>query len=967
MTIGKSITLKKSRLSAAMLAAMLMPAAASVLAQDTTEDSQEQTQEQKATNLDKIVVTGSLIPQTELETVTPVIIITAEDIHSRGFTSVADVLRSNSFSSGGVQGGETPNSFTQGAEAVSMFGLDPGYTKYLINGRPMSNYPALYNGSDVFTNISGIPIDSIDRIEILPGGSSSLYGSDALAGVVNFILKKSYDGTSLRIRGGGYSEGGGSTARFSLTTGLHGLNDRLNGVFSVQYETGDPIWGYQRDLTDSTNSNGYDAQRASFDYLAYGYVGIATNGFSDYTFIFPDAAEDCANTTSQQNGTTGMSYSASYGGYYCGSNYSSGNETIKNGKDSGQISTHVTFDVTDNFTLYGDLLYSHEVTKYTWGGTWWGTSVKYGYYYDPDYDALLNLQRVFSPEDIGGEGFADIMNKNTTDSYTFTLGGQGSLGKWNYDASFTRNETKYTSRNFALWADAINSYFDETVMGEQLGWDPYFGVYPVFQPDYAAFYSADLTSEEFASFSGYTTARAKTWDNLFRTQVTNTELFSLPAGSAGFAAALEAGNEGWDYTPDARMVAELGETTSEVWGSTDVSGAGHRTRYALMSELRMPLFKTLTASLSARYDAYDAYGNKIDKPTWSAGLEFRPIQSLLFRGKYGTAFKAPTLSDMYQGLSGYYAYATDYYRCGEQGYAPADVADCSYDSVQYFGQQSGNEDLEPINAKVWNVGTVWAPAPNLSFSVDYFKWEIDNEVAQLSANQVLLQEYYCRNGEAGPGLTSCDNALSWVTRGESGALQSVYTPKVNIAKQWLEVMTVSGKYMLDIGRWGELMLSANYTKTFKHELQTSSTEEVIDLLNDPTNNWVYDAGPNNKTDASAGWHLGKWTTTAYVNRLGSTPNYQAYLSGDYDSVNSAGAAAGKWGPYITYNLGVEYQALDNLKLSLQINNLTNKTPEYQTSNYSGGSTTPYNNYLYSTYGRSIYAELRYDFGGESGG
>ncbi|WP_155741880.1 TonB-dependent receptor plug domain-containing protein, partial [Xanthomonas graminis] len=88
-------------------------------------------------------------------------------------------LQKSSFATGGVQGGQSSNTFTQGAKTVSLFGLPPGYVKYLIDGRPMSNYPALYNGSDTFNNISGIPIDLVDRIEILPGGQSSLYGSDA--------------------------------------------------------------------------------------------------------------------------------------------------------------------------------------------------------------------------------------------------------------------------------------------------------------------------------------------------------------------------------------------------------------------------------------------------------------------------------------------------------------------------------------------------------------------------------------------------------------------------------------------------------------------------------------------------------------------------------------------------------------------------------------------------------------------
>ncbi len=945
MKTSRTNSFKRNALTSALISALLVPACA--LAQ---EDSKAQT-------LDKITVTGSLIPKTEVETVTPVITITAEDIHSRGFTSVADALRANSFSSGAVQGGETSGSFTQSAEAVSMFGLDPGYTKYLINGRPMSNYPALYNGSDVFNSISGIPIDAVERIEILPGGSSSLYGSDALAGVVNFILKTDYEGTTLRVRGGTYTEGGGSSIRFSLSNGLRALDDRLNVVTSVQYEKRDPVWGYQRDLTRSVNLHGYTPAVASRDYLLYGYRNVTANDLTDFGYLLPDGI-DCSNVTRQFGGTEGLRDRAG-SGQYCGSFYAPGNKTIRSGKESAQLYSHATFDVNDKFQLYGEVLYSHEASEYSGGSSfvWWGTGTKYGYFYDPDYDSLLNLQRAFSPEDIGPRGYRDILNKDTTKSYTFTLGGKGSFGTaWDYDLSFTRNESKLASRSWVRWADKINDYFDQHILGPQLGMDPHFGAYPMFRPNYDAFYSTQLTEADFASFTGFGTANAKTWDNLGRFQLTNADLFSLPAGPAGLAVAVEAGNEGWNYTPIPGIM------DGEIWGQTDVGGAGHRVRYAAMSELRLPVAKMLTATLSGRYDAFKAYGKTIDKPTWSAGLEFRPIETLLIRGKYGTAFKAPTLSDQFQGLSGYYAYDTDYYRCGQDGYTPADVAGCSYESTQYFGTQSGSTDLRPITAKTWNLGFVWAPIPNLSLSADYLSWDIKDEVKQLSADQILQQEYYCRRNEPGPGIISCDNVYAWVQRNSSNeALISVYTPKINVARQKLELVTATANYLLDIGNWGALNFSANYTAKRKHELQTDPSQRYIDLINAPNANWVYDAGPKWKADGAVGWAIGKWTTTLYANMLGATPNYLAYANDSYGYVHSSGAKAGKWGTYTTYNLGIDYAAMENLKLSLQVNNLTNKMPDNQAHSYPGTETTPYNSALYSALGRSVFAEIRYDF------
>ncbi|WP_312708445.1 TonB-dependent receptor plug domain-containing protein, partial [Stenotrophomonas sp.] len=254
----QGLKISRHPLTAAVLSGLLF-VSASALAQDN----------EPATNLDRVTVTGSLIPQTQIETHTPVLTVTAEDIQTRGFTSVAEVLQQSSLTTGGLQGGQTAASFTQGAEASGMFGLDPGYTKYLINGRPMLQYPALYNGSDAFNNLSGIPIDIVERIEILPGGQSSLYGSDAIAGVVNIILKERMDGGVLNVRGGAYSEGGGSNFRFSAAKGFNSADDRFNALVNVQYEKSSPIWGYQRDLTRTNNAHGYSPQVPSNDFLVY--------------------------------------------------------------------------------------------------------------------------------------------------------------------------------------------------------------------------------------------------------------------------------------------------------------------------------------------------------------------------------------------------------------------------------------------------------------------------------------------------------------------------------------------------------------------------------------------------------------------------------------------------------------------------------------------------------------------------
>ncbi|REN18768.1 TonB-dependent receptor, partial [Mycobacterium tuberculosis] len=296
------------------------------------------------------------------------------------------------------------------------------------------------------------------------------------------------------------------------------------------------------------------------------------------------------------------------------------------------------------------------------------------------------------------------------------------------------------------------------------------------------------------------------------------------------------------------------------------------------------------------------------------------------------------------------------------GYAPTDTTGCAYDSVSVFGQRAGNPDLEPITADVWNAGVVWAPLNNLSFSVDYYNWKIKNEVDTLSSDQLLLAEYYCRNGLVNNTSASCDNVNEWITRDASGVLDEIYTPKMNVASQNLQAITASAKYVQELGRFGALQFSTNYTNMIKRELQPQPGDEYLDLLRDPYNMWIYDSYAKVRADGSLAWALDKWTTTLYFNYVGKTPNYLAYAGNGYDYVHPSGAKAGKWGSYTTYNLSVNYRAAENMTFSVMVNNVFNKMPDNQASNYPGTSGTPYNNYFYNIYGRAVYVQAKYEFG-----
>lgn len=944
----------KSRITMAVVTALTL-GCGSAHAQSTPVDASQQGSSpqtageqapdaSKAKRLQAVTVTGSLIPQTEIETATPIHTITAEEMKARGFTTVAEALQQSSFATGSVQGAQTSGSFTQGAQTLSLFGLPVGFVKYLIDGKPMGNFPGLYNGSNVFNNLSGIPMDMVDHVDVLPGGQSSLYGSDAIAGVVNIVLKKQIDAPTIDVRYGWHKDGGGADRRISFADSFSA--GKFNLLFGTQFESTQPIWGYDRDLTSQFFTRGTSAPTASRDFLVF-------SPFSgQYYFEDPD---NCANVTGLFHGTEGKR-TRSGGRTYCGSFATPGYKTITNSDKTANLYTHATFDVSDDLQLYGDLLYNYEEQKYAVGSgfTFWGSSIDYGAYYDPNLDDFVNLQRAFAPEDLGG--YQHTMNKQYENSYMLNLGARGTFGQsnWDYDIGFTHSDDKLLQRGWNRLAGPMDAYFESRVLGPQQGLDPYYGAYPVFTPNYAALYQP-ISVADMNAMTTYTDTFAKTWDNMLRGQLTNASLFPLPGGDAGIAIVLEGGNQGWSYVPDPRLLNGV------IWGTTDVQGGGHRSRYAVTTELKLPVLSQVTLDLSGRYDSYKVLDQTVSHGTYNLGLEYRPFHSLLLRARYGTAFKVPTLSDEFQGLSGFYDFVPDFANCARLGFGPADIGNCPapYDNTQYFGQQSGNPKLQPITAKVWSYGFVWAPLGNLSVNVDYLHWDISNEVNTQSALTLSTNDYLCDIGTLDANSPTCQEVREQITRGASttpgllGQIQTIYTPKVNVSSEQVNAISAAASYVQDIGAWGRLTFAVSYSDVLKHTQRAFPEDPVLDLLRSP----FFSTDFKSKANGSITWTPNEqWAGTVYVNRYGRSPNNVAATTNDYSA-----PLAGKLPAWILYNASVTYKPTTKLGLSLLVNNVFNKMPPLDRS-YPGTSGSPYNDQNYNVNGRAMYLEAKYKFG-----
>ncbi len=904
-------------------------------AQADPEDA-EQTSE-----METIRVTGSLIPQAQKETASPVTVITAEEIERQGFRNVYDVLRSQPLATGAVQDNQVAGSFTQGASTISLLGLAPGFTLVLLDGRPLADYPLLYNGQSNFTDLTSIPTGMVERIDILPGNQSAIYGSSAIAGVVNIILKKRLEGMQLNVRAGGYDQGGGSNQRIQFTGG--NTWEDFDITYGLQVSRQDPIFGYQRDFADSTNDNPRVNQR-------YGSRTFLVADAITTAYYDPGAAT-CAAIAGNFGGTT--SYDTRPGrGNYCGSRAQPGYLTLLNDDSSNSVYVNGNYRVNENAELYANLLYGVNKVESNSGSRFWVPSQNAPGIFDPRTGTLDLYQHIFSPEETGG--FNNAIDR--ANSYSTALGVRGSIGAsdWEYDAYYARSQ--FDLKNRQLWplTGPIEEFFRNQFLGPQLG--TYYG-YAVYEPNRAAFYQS-LTPAQYRSFLGQMQTDSHTWTHNFNFNLTNTNLFELPAGPVGMAALVQGGHQTWGNPTDPRVIA------GQFWGITGTQGAGSRSNYALATEFLVPILSTLTASASVRYDHYKNIDASSDeRPTYKLGLEFRPIETLLIRGNYATAFRAPDMAYVFAGQSGFFTTVTDYYRCATE--QPGPIGDCTFNaSVNIAGQRAGNPELKSITADSYGLGVVWSPSSDFDIRADYYNVDIADEVSDLSINQLLLDEEACRRvagsvGALDPASPTCQDAFTRINRNPSGglnpnALNSVAVAPINVSKEQVEGVIAGTTYRLDWGRIGQFEFGLDYNLTLDHQYTQYVGDEPLQLLYDGFNSTEF----RSVATGDIAWSLGKWRAAVHGTRYGSTPNFTAQIG----AATNNGVRSGRIGPYMLYNLSLGYDLTESSTLSMTVNNLRNSNPPRDDSS----TTYPYYNvFNYNAYGRAYWLTYNIEFDGSN--
>ncbi|AWH54168.1 TonB-dependent receptor [Stenotrophomonas sp. ESTM1D_MKCIP4_1] len=950
MTIRKALS--RHPLSFALTSALLAAVVSPAFAQEAGNEAGGK----NATNLDRVSVVGSRIKRAEVEGPAPVTVISRADIDREGFQSVGDMLQTltqNTTSS--FTGDLAVTGFTPNAQVVNLRNLGPGYTLTLVNGRRPAQYPQPYNRDNNVVNIKAIPSSIVERVEVLTGGASAIYGSDAVAGVINIVLRKNYDGNQLRLTTGTTEEGGGDNVNVEYTGGKTG--DRWSATYALQYSENEPVFASQRHaLADTRNNAAGVAVNPSLSLVALSAGGLNGHVRNQNALYNADACDafDYTTVTTPARGT------------YCGSYTQVAARSIWNKNQNFNGYGYGTFDVTDTTQLFGSVNFYKTKAKASGGIEFWGTSgdrftsnpsgAATGVYYDSNLRDLIQLQRTFNPFELGGNEAASTLYDEK--SYDITFGAQGTFAdRFDWEASVNYGKYEYEADRPRLLAKAVHDYFLGPLQG-------YISNYPIYALNQDR-WNTPITPEIYQSFATRVKNVAESTSATANFNVSG-DLFELPAGPVGFAAVFEGIRQTTDLVSDVRT-NQLRPIDDQTIYNLTSSGETHgaRNRYAVGTEFRVPIFSNLSMNLAGRWDKYDDITAVDDAKTFNVGLEYRPFSNLLIRGSYATSFRAPDMQLVYAEGAASFSTILDEYSCrsgtglGQAAGAPGRTrAQCNVtgDVTLYQAQSliAGNPNLKEEEGKSWGAGFVWDIMDSMSMSVDYYKIRLEDASTQLSSTYLLQNEANCRLGvrpdgtpfEQGADSAFCRNLTALVTRTSApgttldGRISQINTAYINAALLETSGIDATFKYKLDTDRLGDFGLDLGYSLVLTNKYQENSDDELIDYRDLP----LYDYSQRSRVRGSLSWAGDEWGATLFGTRYGS--NWNA-------------AWTERLAPYMQYNLQISKKFGPNVRAEFTVVNLTDNQFRRDTTN----TAYPYFNSFIGAdpLGRRYYFSLSYRF------
>lgn len=818
-------------------------------------------QDEDAQELDRVQVTGSRIRQVDMETAQPVLTISRQDIEKQGFQSVADILQNISATGTPPISRASPLSAGEaaGGTFISLRNLGAQRTLILINGRRL---PATTSG---LADVSQIPAVAVERIEVLKDGASSIYGSDAIAGVINIITRSNYEGASASFYYGQYDEGDGAITRGEFLTGFTG--DRGSVTVGAEWVREDRVAAADRDFSAFPRSSFHPTDNWTTVGFNGGFVTTATTpvpGVPTGTRVVLRAGGDPRNPADyiRQDTNTGTCVGATATtGCTPGSTVHKANTNLQTDLrtplERRGVFVNGMLDITDNVRFRSELLYNfrsseRQVAGYPMQAAPFNTPMSGQSYFNPFPGQTISnwWRRTW-----------EVPRVSTADLTTYRFAGifEGAFDlferSFDWDVSYQYNNSKllqstYGNLNLANTRLAVGPSFLDG--GRVVCGTPDNPATPANERNVIA---GCVPFNPYLPFGvvgpGGLTGNQALIDYLFQeehaTGETTTEVIAanlagsiveLPAGPLGFAVGVETRKEDGKFVPDALAVTA---------GSTNLASGPTRGGYSvdeMYAELEIPLLsdipfaRELTVNIASRFSDFDTFGETTNNKFM---LKWKPIESLLLRGTVADGFRAPTIADLYGGTSDTFSFFTD--PCdvvfGDSRSNPTTRANCVNgvggqnalgalgNTFRQLGQglvpvgapnsqtpiafRSGsNPTLTPEISKSQTIGAVWSPGflEGFNVAVDWWKIRIQDTIVADSPNQIL-NDCYVQGiaSRCSTALFTRDPALGYINFLSFGGRNAGYRKT--------EGFDFDVAYRLRTDNWGNFSFASNSTYTVR--------------------------------------------------------------------------------------------------------------------------------------------------------
>jgi iron complex outermembrane receptor protein len=868
----------------------------------------------------RVEVTGSNIRRVEGEGALPVQIITRQEIDKTGATNAMELLQfvSANNSAGNVSLGNLIGAESFGNQTASLRGLGGSSTLVLVNGHRLGTFAGGISGVEG-VNLSAIPFAAIERVEVLKDGASAIYGSDAIGGVINFIMRQDFKGVEATAYYGTPTRGGGGGDQWEIgaTLGIGDLaKDRYNVFFSANYQDQQALDQNKRDFSKTSYLPDIGLNTTS----GQSFPGFISTGNIGNT-SFPDCGPSipiggrCRYDPSRIDGV----------------------QSLPQTKQTNLFGS-ARFQMTPDWQAYLTGMYARQETNVVIQPVPISDQIPTTFTATGAADILLPPTSPFYPHDAAIAAGVDGQPLNvryrcvecgnrawtdTNEAWQAVAGMKGSAWNWDFDGSINYSENTAKERPTSgiplysrilplLNSGVVNLFGPNTPQVSQMVRD------------------TDFTDEAF---------HAKLYGYGFDFKGSG-EIYNLPAGPLALALGTQLFKSNLTQNP----APELQNGDASHYGGNLQNIDHSRTQWALFGELNVPIVKNLEGDVAVRYDHYSDFGSTTNP---KLSVRWQPTRQLLLRGSWGTGFLAPTLYQLWNpntpGLS--QAGVSDPLRCPDPN-APeaANNPDCNTQYTVTFG---GNPNLKPERSRQTTLGFVLEPVSGTSLGVDWF----DMDLKDLVSNGIPIATVLS------PTLGS--QYASYVTRA-ANCPPSEFVPNapcpitaidqrfVNLGETKIQGLDIDARYRSPAMSWGRITASLNGTYYIKYDVQQPDGS----FAGFVSNNYAAVATgvtPRWKHYATLTWAYGAWATTVA----------QTFQSSYIDVLLDPNGNTRRVSSMSLWDLQGSYSGFKNWTLTVGVKNLFDTNPPLTNQNltFQAGYDPSY----YDPRARFVYARVTYDF------